>query len=124
MANLGADPEALVRFLTGPVTAGWFCPRPALDGMRHTGSRARGPAPCTYSKLARAAGLGWPEVREHRIRELTAEEMRRDGRINPTEAFARLQRTVPELDIPGTEAPSGVTPWPERSRQRAERNRR
>ena len=62
----------------------------------------------TRSRLARAAGLGWPEIREHRIRELMAEEMQRDGRINRSEAFTRLQRDVLKRDIPGTEAPPGI----------------
>jgi hypothetical protein len=62
----------------------------------------------THSRLARAAGLGWPEVREHRMREIMAEEMRRDGRINRQKAFERIQRNTPASNIPGTEAPMGT----------------
>ena len=62
----------------------------------------------THSKLARAAGLGWPEVREHRLRELMAEQMRRDGQIDRDATLARLQRDLPERDVPGTEAPPGT----------------
>lgn len=133
MANLGADPEALARFLvpsrasgaaptirtpccgrlTGPdfvldvrmvpgIDHDFLCDacRHRLVANRHNG--------WTYSKLARAAGLGWPEIREYRIRELMTEEMRRDGRINRSESFARLQRDVPTHNIPGTEAPPGI----------------
>lgn len=62
----------------------------------------------THSRLARAAGLGWPEVREHRIRELAAEEEIRDGRIDRHATQRRLRREVPETNIPGTEAPPGI----------------
>lgn len=134
MANLGADPLALARFLK-PLPAGSLgrgeaptisvpcCGRRTdpdsvldvrmVDGIAHDflcdACRHRLIADTrngwTYSKLARAAGLGWPEIREHRIRELMAEEMRRDGRIDRGNTFDRLQRDVAERDIPGTEAP-------------------
>lgn len=62
----------------------------------------------TSSKLARAAGLGWPEVRERRIQELMAEEMRSNGRLDRQKTFARLQQETPAINIPGTEAPPGI----------------
>ena len=62
----------------------------------------------TRSKLARAAGLGWAEIREHRIQELMIEEMRRDGRMDRQETFKRLQAETPANNIPGTEAPLGI----------------
>ena len=133
--NLGADKQALAQFLkrgatgTAPTVRAPCCGRrtdpdsvldvrmiPGIahdflcDACRHR-LRADPENGWTSSKLARAAGLGWPEIRERRIQELMVEEMQRNGRINRTEAFARLQRDTPERDIPGTEAPSWTTPW-------------
>lgn len=62
----------------------------------------------THSKLARAAGLGWPEIREHRIRELLAEEVRTTGRIDRSKAHATISNDLPARNIPGTEAPPGI----------------
>ncbi len=136
MANLGADKKVLARFLKAPPHGSLgrgdapsisapCCGRrtdpdhvldvrmvPGIahdflcDACRHR-LIANPKNGWTSSKLARAAGLGWPEVRERRIQELMAEEMQRDGRIDRSEAHARLQRDVPERDIPGTEAPPG-----------------
>ena len=66
----------------------------------------------TRSKLARAAGLGWAEVREHRIRELMTDEIRLKGRIDRSEAHTRINGELPDRDIPGTEAPPGVVSIP------------
>ena len=132
MANLGADPVALARFLKGPVrgeapTINAPCcgrrtdPDSVLDirmisaidhdflcdGCRHrlVADKRNG---WTHSRLARAAGLGWPEVREHRIRELMAERMQLEGRINRREAWEQIESDLPMRDIPGTEAPPGI----------------
>ena len=132
MANLSADPNALARSLvrgatgTAPTIIAPCCGRrtdpdsvldvrmvPGIthdflcDGCRHrlVADERNG---WTHSRLARAAGLGWPEVREHRIRELMVEEMRRDGRMDRQETFKRLQAETPARDISGTEAPPGI----------------
>ena len=130
--NLGADKEVLARFLKrgtsgeAPTILSPCCGRRTdpdsvldvrmiqgiahdflCDACRHRLVADPGNG-WTYSKLSRAAGLGWPEIRERRIQELMAEEMVRDGRINRSEAFTRLQRDVPATNIPGTEAPPGI----------------
>lgn len=130
MANLGADAEALARYRVGPgggeaptITAP-CCGRLTdpdsvldvrmvqgidhdflCDACRHRliADKQNG---WTHSKLARAAGLGWPEVREHRIRELMAERMQLEGRINRREAWEQIDRDTPARDIPGTELPT------------------
>ena len=136
MANLGADKEVLARFLT-PLSPGTvrgeaptiLCPccgrrtdpDSVLDvrmiqGIAHDflcdACRHRLIADpqngWTSSKLARAAGLGWPEIRERRIQELMAEEMRSNERMERQKTFARLQKETPTTNIPGTEAPPGI----------------
>lgn len=132
MANLGADPEALARFLergasgTAPTVRAPCCGRrtdsdsvldirmvPGIDhdflcdACRHrlVADKQNG---WTHSRLARAAGLGWPEIRERRIQELMAEEMWKNGRIERQKTFARLQEETPARNIPETEAPPGI----------------
>ena len=137
MANLGADKKALAQFLKAPphgslgrgeapnIDAPCFGRRTdpdsvldvrMVEGIAHDflcdACRHRLVADpengWTYSKLSRAAGLGWPEIRERRIQELMAEEMRANGRIERQKTFARLQRETPETNIQGTEAPQGI----------------
>ena len=130
--NLGADPAALARFLErgasgeAPSIRAPCCgrrtdPDSVLDvrmvaGLEHDwlcdacrfrliADKRNG---WTRSRLARAAGLGWPEVRELRIQELMAEEMRQNGRMDRQETFKRLQRETPATNIPGTEASLGI----------------
>ena len=135
MANLGADPEMLARYRVMPagyqsgeapsvyapccgrrtdcdsvldvrmidgIAQDWLC-----NACRHrlVADRRNG---WTKSKLTRAAGLGWPEVRELRAKELLAERMRRDGRLQIEDAIREMERELPERDIPGTEAPPGI----------------
>ena len=130
--NLGADKEVLARFLKrtnqgeattilSPCCGRRTDPDSVLDvrmvpGIGHDflcdACRHRLIADpqngWTSSKLARAAGLGWPEIRERRIQELMAEEMRANGRMERQKRFARLQKETPARNIPGTEAPQGV----------------
>ena len=130
--NLGADKEVLARFLKrgtsgeAPTILSPCCgrrtdPDSVLDvrmiqGIAHDflcdACRHRLIADpqngWTHSKLARAAGLGWPEIRERRIQELMAEEMRTNGRMERQKTFARLQKETPATNIPGTEAPPGI----------------
>ena len=132
MANLSADLEAVERFRIGPgggeaPTIKAPCcgrltdPDSVLDVRMIPGSdhdflcdacRHRLVADkrngWTHSRLARAAGLGWPEIREHRVRELMAEQMQTDGRINRREAWVQIDRDLPARNIPGTEAPPGI----------------
>ncbi len=130
MANLGADKQALERYRIGggqaPTVKAPCCGRRTdsdsvldvrmVSGIDHEflcdGCQYRLIADkqndWTRSRLARAAGLGWPEIREHRAREVMAEEVCRDGRINRSEACARIRSELPERDIPGTEAPPGL----------------
>lgn len=130
--NLGADSAALARFLkrgargTAPTVHAPCCGRltdsdsvldvrtiPGIahdflcDTCRHrlVADNQNGWTP---SKLARAAGLGWPEIRERRIQELMAEEMRTNGRMDRQKTFARLQKETPTTNIPETEAPPGI----------------
>lgn len=136
MANLGADPKVLARFLKAPRPGTVRGEAPSIsapccgrrtdpdsvldirmvqgiahdylcDACRHRliADKQNG---WTGSRLARAAGLGWPEIREHRIRELMAEEMQREGRIDRQKAFERIQKETPATNIPGTEAPPGI----------------
>ena len=134
MANLGADPEVRARFVKpappgtighgeAPTIQAPCCGRrtdpdsvldvrmvPGIghdflcDACQHR-LIADGRNGWTRSRLARAAGLGWPEIREHRIRELLHEEVRREGRIDRRTALARIEATTPARDIPDTEAP-------------------
>ena len=130
--NLGADKEVLARFLKrgasgeAPTVHAPCCGRLTdsdsvldvrmIQGIAHDflcdACRHRLIADnhngWTHSKLARAAGLGWPEIRERRIQELMAEEMRKNGRIERQKTFARLQKETPAINIPGTEAPPGI----------------
>ena len=136
MANLGADPDVLAQFLKAPPSGTERGAAPSISapccgrrtdpdsvldvrmvgGLEHDwlcdacrfrliADKRNG---WMRSRLARAAGLGWPEVRELRIQELMAEEMRQNGRMDRQETFKRLQRETPATNIPGTEAPPGI----------------
>ncbi len=132
MTNLGADPDALAQYrigtgggeaptITAPCCGRLTDPDSVLDirmvpGIDHDflcdACRHRLVADkrndWTHSKLARAAGLGWPEIREHRMRELMAEEMQRDGRMDRQKRADQIQAETPASNIPGTEAPPGI----------------
>ena len=63
----------------------------------------------TASKLARAAGLGWDEIRELRIKELLRERMVERGVIKIGVDREEIDASLPRENILGTEPP-GVRP--------------
>lgn len=108
-----SDPDAIldVRMVTN-LPYDWLC-----DGCRHR-LVADLRNTWTRSRLSRAAGLGWPEIRAYRVKELLAERMTQTGKLDPTDRVD-IESMTPEQNIPGTEPPTGPTiPFRPGSRRR------
>lgn len=135
MGNMCSDPIALARYRThnGPTgeAVSVRCPTcnrktdcdsvldvRMIDGIRHEwlcdtcrhrliADRRNG---WTRSKLARAAGKGWREVKDLRVKELLRERMQVNKRITPDTERTEIASSLPDntVDIPGTEAPSST----------------
>ena len=60
------------------------------------------------SVMVFAAGLGWPEIRSYRVKELLAARMTQTGKLDPADRVD-IEAATPDRDIPGTEPPVGPT---------------
>lgn len=60
----------------------------------------------TASKLARACGHGWDEIRQLRIKELVRERMAERGGIQIEVDRKEIAASLPLENIPGTEPPN------------------